>query len=288
MNDRRREALERALRTLLTPLAKLALKRGLAFGEMAELLKQAYVEAAQRHFEVEGKKGSISRIAVLTGLTRKEASRLASPDGARDERRERGRVNRAARVLAAWVREPEFLDGRGAPASLPFESDDGQSIHEIVRKHGGDVTPRAVIEELVRVGAVRQLKDGRYRPIERSYVPHSDETSKIAILGTDVADLISAIDHNLDADVEEPFFQRKVAYDNLPPGYLPKLRALVRRDAQSLIETLDADMARYDLDLNPADGDETEAPARRAMIGVYYYEADREAGEGDDGPESDE
>jgi len=283
VTDRRREALERALRTLLTPLARLALKRGLAFGEMAELLKQAYVEAAQRHFDVEGRKGSISRIAVLTGLTRKEASRLTSSDVTQAERSDRGRVNRAARVLAAWVREPEFLDGRGAPASLPFESETGPSIRSIVREHGADVTPRTVIEELVRVGAVRELKDGRFRPVERSYVPQSDETEKIAILGSDVADLISAIDHNLDGDVEEPFFQRKVAYDNLPPGYMAKLRALVRRDAQSLIETLDADMARYDLDMNPeaADGDD-DGVARRAMVGIYYYEEDRDAGEDDD------
>ncbi len=287
MSDRRRDALERALRTLLTPLAKLALKRGLAYGEMAELLKQAYVEAAQRHFAVEGKKGSISRIAVLTGLTRKEASRLTSPEVAADERRERGRVNRAARVLAAWVREPEFLDGRGAPASLPFDAEEGPSVQSLVRRHGADVTPRAVIDELVRVGAVRQLKDGRYRPVERSYVPQSDEAGKIAILGTDVADLISAIDHNLDEDVEEPFFQRKVAYDNLPPSYLPKLRALVRRDAQSLIELLDGDMAQYDRDMNPDAMSGDDGPARRAMIGVYYYEADRDdaSEDEDDGSE---
>jgi hypothetical protein len=288
MPDRRRDALERALRTLLTPLAKLALRRGLAFGELAELLKQSYVEAAKRQIESEGKKGSISAISVLTGLTRKEASRLASPDVEGDERHDRGRVNRAARVLAAWVREPEFLDGRGAPASLPFESDREPSIHSIVRRHGGDVTPRAVIEELLRVGAVRQLKDGRYRPVERSYVPHSDDESKITILGTDVADLISTIDHNLADDTEEPFFQRKVAYDNLPPAYLPKLRALVRRDAQSLIETLDADMARYDLDLNPEAGAGDDRPPRRAMVGIYYYETDRETGEAPDESEEDD
>ena len=74
------EALSKALSTLLVPLARLVIKRGLPYGELAELLKRAYVEAAQRYFAVPGQKQTISRIAVLTGLTRKEASRLVWED----------------------------------------------------------------------------------------------------------------------------------------------------------------------------------------------------------------
>ena len=281
MPERGRIALERAIRVLLTSLARLALKRGLAWGEAAELLKQAYVDAARSDFAVEGRKLSISRISILTGLTRKEASRLVASDGRDDAQKDRGRVNRAARVLAAWVREPAFLDGRGGPASLPFEADEGSSIQTLVRRHGGDVPARAVIDELVRVGAVSTLKDGRYRPIERSYIPQADDAEKIAILGSDVADLISSIDHNLTQTDDEPFFQRKVAYDNLPPNFMPRLRALVRQDGQSLIERLDAEMAQYDLDLHPASEPDSAEPARRAMIGIYYYEDRRDEEEPD-------
>jgi len=275
MNASRETALQRAIRTLLTALARLALKRGMAWADMAELLKQSYVEAARESFSVEGKKTSISRIAVLTGLTRKEASRLVSAARA-GEGSDRQRINRAARVLAAWVREPAFLDAEGQPAGLPFDGPDEHCVRELVRRHGGDVPPRAVLDELIRVGAVRREDDGLYHPAERSYVPQSDEAEKIAILGTDVADLISAIDHNLSPDVQEPFFQRKVAYDNLPPDFMPKLKALLRRDGQSLIERLDAEMARYDLDLNPPLESDDATGARRAMIGIYYYEEPRD------------
>lgn len=258
---------------LLTPLARLALERGLAFGEAAELLKRAYVEAARRHFDVPGRKLTISRIAVLTGLTRKEASRLASKSSGDAETSDRGRVNRAARVLAAWAREPDYLDGRGAPASLRFEADgEAPSVVELVRRHGADVPPRAVLDELIRVGAVRELKDGRFKPIERAYVPQTDDAEKLTILGTDVADLISSIDHNLTELDEQPYFQRKVAYDSLPPEYLPALREIVRHEAQSLLGQLDREMARHDLDLNPDPKRKAGDPVSRAMVGIYYYE----------------
>lgn len=51
------------------------------------------------------------------------------------------------------------------------------------------------------------------------YVPGGGEEVRVHILGTDVGHLISTIGHNLQADdatEKEPFFKRKVLYDNLP------------------------------------------------------------------------
>jgi hypothetical protein len=55
--------LERAIIALLRPLVRLVLKRGVAFGQFAELTKQAYVEVARRDFGVPGRKLSVSRVA---------------------------------------------------------------------------------------------------------------------------------------------------------------------------------------------------------------------------------
>jgi hypothetical protein len=269
MSDASPNPLERAIVALLMPLARLVLKRGLAFGQFAELAKQAYVEVAKRDFAVPGRKMTVSRVAVLTGLTRKEARRLLEDEPPADTKNPRRRINRAARVLSAWVQDLTYRDGRGGPASLEFDSRDGPSFSSLVSDHGGDVTPRAVLDELLRVGAVKTLKNGRLRPVERAYIPISDEAEKLAILGSDVGDLISTIDHNLDAELAATFFQRKVSYDNLPASYLPALRALVKVDAQALLEGLDAEMSARDLDVAP---DPDETGGRRAMIGIYYFE----------------
>ena len=107
-------------------------------------------------------------------------------------------------------------------------------------------------------------------------VPQMDENEKLAILGTDVADLIAAIDHNITQPEQEPFYQRKVAYDNLPAEYLPKLRAFVRRDAQKLLERFDGEMSKHDRDVSP---DSLSPGDKRAMVGIYYFEDDADGEE---------
>jgi len=280
VSQQTKDPLERALKTLLVPVVRVALKRGLAFGRFSELVKRAYVAAARRDFTVPNRKLSVSRVAVLTGMTRKEASRLMQDDA--DEQlgnRMVRQVNRAARVVTAWVEDPDYQDGRGAPASLPFESDDGPGFTDLVAKHGADVGARAVLDELVRVGAVAERADGRLYLTNRAYIPTADEGAKLDILGTDVADLVGAIENNLDPDRDNPFFQRKVSYDNLPATYLPLLRERLSKSGQELLEELNADMAAHDLDTRPhdyvPDGHviEDRAGARfRAMVGIYYYE----------------
>jgi hypothetical protein len=256
--------LSHAMRTLLRPIARILLRNGVPFATFCEYAKQAYVDAAAE-LVVPGRKPSASRIAVVTGLTRKEASRLLKTrDG---ESAPVERYNRAARVVSAWVREDAFHDASGRPMSLPAEG--SRSFAELVRRYGGDVPSRAVLDELARVGAVTHTRDGRLRLATRAYVPHDGDEEKLAILGTDVADLVSSIDHNLVCAPEAAFFQRKVSYDNLVEPCLPELRGRARRRSQALLEHLDGFMARHDRDTNPkARGD----AGNRAVLGIYYYE----------------
>jgi len=267
-------ALHAALRRILRPLARILLRNGIAFAEFAEQAKRAFVESAENDFRVAGRRPSISRSAILTGLTRKEVSRLsklASGDGADDTRE---RFNRAARVISGWVRDVRFAQASGAPAGLEFEGDWSFSL--LVRLYGGDVPPRAVLDELLRVRAVEQDEAGRLHLRTRAYVPSGDAEDKLGILGVDVAELITTIDHNITRGQEPAWFQRKVSYDSLPPGYLPELRARVEREAQRLLEDFDHEMAAHDLDLHPAAADDDVA-RRTASLGVYFYQ--------DEGPE---
>jgi hypothetical protein len=246
-----------------------------AMGTLLRYAKQAYVDAAAE-LAVPGRKPSISRIAVVTGLTRKEVSRLLKTNDRESAPVER--YNRAARVVSAWVREAAFRNASGRPMALPAEG--RRSFAELVRRHGGDVPSRAVLDELVRVGAVAHTRDGRLRLVTRAYVPRDGDEEKLAILGTDVADLgtdvadlVSSIDHNLMCAPEAAFFQRKVAYDNLVEPCLPELRGRARRRSQALLEQLDGFMARHDRDSNPkARGD----AGNRAVLGIYYYEQPKE------------
>ena len=263
------EALAGAVLRLLRPLVRILLRYGVPYGAFADAAKKVYVDVATEEFQIPGRKQSVSRVSVLTGLSRKEVSRVAAlPDP--DDAAASQRYNRAARVISGWVRDPDFSSGEGQPRDLVFEGEAG-AFSELVKKYSGDVPARAIIDELVRVGAVERLDDSRLRLQARAYVPQAGEADKLVILGVDVADLIACIDHNLQSQPEHAFFQRKVSYDNLPDEVTPELRTLAAQRAQQLLEELDTWMAARDRDTNPKVGGDGR---KRASVGIYYYEDD--------------
>ncbi len=264
-------ALGNALRQMLTPLVRIMLRAGVPCGAFVEQAKRVYVEVARAEFNSHRRKPSISHTAVVTGLTRKEVSRLWKlPIEAGEPAVDK--YNRAARVISAWVQNPKYADARGGPASLGFMPDPRgrqPSFSELVGEASGDMPPRAVLDELVRVGAVEELRSGKHRLVEHAYVPAKGEEEKLTILGRDVAELLSTIDHNLVSRARDARFQRKVLYDNLPVECLPQLREHAAKASQLLLEELDCQMSAFDRDVDPAIGGSGQATA---SVGIYYYQ----------------
>jgi hypothetical protein len=263
---RAQRVLETAIATLLRPLFRLLLRQSMSFIAFEEIAKRVFVEVAMKDFGIEGKAPSMSRAAILSGLTRKEVARLlAEPSLEAQEPGER--YNRAARVLTGWQRDLDFTESDGSPRWLRDEGP--RSFAELVRRYSGDVPARAVLDELLRVGAVRRHDDGRIEPIARAYVPASSVADKLAILGADVADLISTIEHNIDHGKAEPRFQRKVMYHRIAASHLPALRRLSAVQSQALLERLDRWLQEHDTGV-PEDGPEPRAA--RVGLGIYYFE----------------
>lgn len=256
-----------AILKLMRPLVRILLRNGIPFRTFAELAKKVYVSVAAEEFAIEGRKLSVSRVSVITGLSRKEVSRVRDEKAAEEDISAQ-RYNRAARVISGWVRDPGFTGPNDEPLDLPFENSSA-SFTELVRKHSGDVPARAVLDELIRVGNVLLTEEGKVRLLDRAYVPKTGEADKIGILGTDVAELVSTIDHNLTEGQEAPRFQRKVSYDNLPVEAMDDLRKLSAKHAQELLELLDNRISEHDRDVNPrASG----TGRMKAGLGVYYFE----------------
>lgn len=261
-------AVNSALVMLLRPLCRLLLRYHVPFGAFEELAKHVYVQTAMTDFSLPGKKPSLSRASILTGLTRKDVQRLvAEPEPVRAATQES--FNRAARVLGGWARDAGFQRADGQPAALELQ-DGPASFVELVRRYSGDMPARAMLDELLRVGAVQQRADGRLELVTRSYVPDGDDVEKLGFLGVDVADLISTIDHNLQHGGTDPRYQRKVMYRSVPADIRPAFRTLSADRAQALLEHLDAWLAEHDNDNPP---DRPEAPRMRVGLGIYYFEA---------------
>ena len=243
-----------------------------------ELLKWLFVDVAAEEFGPGGRHRAVSRISAMTGLTRKEVARLVRLPECRDRESE-ARYNRAARVIAGWRRDRDFSAARGGPAALSLKGA-GWTFAELVRRYSGDMTPKAMLDELLRIGAARMLRDGRIKLLVRSYIPGAGDGDRMHILGDDVGHLIRTIDHNLECtDLQASRFQRKVSYDNLPADTLPEFRNLSAENAQRLLEKLDEWLSRWDRDNNPAVKGEGRYTAG---LGIYYFEEESREREGTD------
>jgi hypothetical protein len=262
-------AISAAINRLLYPLVRILLRQGMPFGAFSDLAKRVYVDVAQQEFGIPGRKQSISRVSIITGLTRKEVRRVQGLSAA-DDAAAIAQYNRAARVISGWRRDPQFIDAQGNPSELPLEGE-GVTFAGLVKRFSGDVPARAIRDELVRVGAAEITATGAIRLQARAYVPSDSETEKVGILGTDVADLLTTITHNIARDVPEPYFQRKVVYDNLPVEAMTELKPLVNQKAQELLEEFDRWLAARDRDAN---SDVKGHGRQRAGIGIYYFEND--------------
>jgi hypothetical protein len=270
------EALAQAVSRVLHALVRVLLRHGMPLPAFVELAKRAYVDVAMREFAIPGRKPSVSRAALLTGLTRKEVQRLV--DSMEENSGDAGTApNRAARVVAGWVRDAEFHEPGGQPRTLEVDAGAG-SFAELVRRYSGDVPTRAVLDELLRVGTVERDADGRIRLLSRVYIPRASDVAKLAIMGADVSYLLGTIDHNLQPGESPARFQRKVMYDNVPVEAMDEFRALAARHGQELIEMLDAWLARHDRDINPT----VRGSGRmRAGLGIFCFEETLGAPPGD-------
>lgn len=270
MNQDLKKTLFAAIVSLLRPLVRILLRNGVPYGTFADLAKHVYVKVAMEEFGLPNRKQTASRVSVITGLTRKEVSRIQGlPDTGNEETVES--YNRAARVVTGWVRDSRFLDGNGNPAELSIEGSGGVSFSELVRQFSGDMPVRAVLDELDRVGVIDHLPDGRIRLLARAYVPVTGDVEKFGILGTDVRDLISTIDSNITKETGQRLLQRKVSYDNLPAETLPEIREISAQKGQLLLEELDSWLSQHDRDNNPS---VSGTGRHRAGIGIYYFEED--------------
>ena len=182
------------------------------------------------------------------------------------------RYNRAARVIAGWVKDHLFKDNNGQPKNLLFDKGN-TSFSNLVKKYSGDVPPRAILDELMDVSAVQILKGGKIRLLARAYLPSGDKKSMLAILGTDVSHLIKTIDHNIFNSDNTRFFQRKVSYDNIPIEASERFRRISADKAQKLLETMDHWLAEHDRDVTSS----VKGSGRKKVgLSIYYFEEEIE------------
>jgi len=231
-----------ALRTLLKPLVKLLVSQGMTHAEFSDAAKDVYVEIAIRHF-AENNKVNKSRIAILTGLTRKEvASVIGRAMSADLQTRE---FSRPSRVLSGWYSDPAYTGPYGLPLDIPYESSDGDgkapSFVHLVKTYSGDMAPRGMLDELIRGGAVTLLENDILKVGRRDFEPMSLSPELIERFGDVGFNIISTVAANVEKEgAGTGPFDRVVFSDNpLTREELQKFDEHLKAKGQQFLEALD-------------------------------------------------
>jgi hypothetical protein len=242
---------------------------GLSYPAFAQLAKRLYLEVAEEDFALPFKRQTDSRIALVTGMTRREVAQLRRQRGGESDLPE-VEDSVATHVIGRWMAGPPYATPDGIARRLSYESSapDAPSFTRLVRELGSDVPVRAVLDELLRVGSVVLTPGGEVELRGEAHIPAGAGEGRFALLGSDPGELFSTIVHNIEHD-EAPWLQRKVSYDNVGSEALPALREEARRAGMDVVRRANALLASYDRDRH---ADAPGGARTRVVVGVYYFE----------------
>lgn len=259
------------IRKTLRPFVRLLLRYGVGYGDFETVVKRLFIEVADQDFRLENRKQTISRISVLTGITRREIKKiLECPESAQEDI---FIYNHAARILTHWLHDSDFHDSFGKPTGLSVNNSGPGSFDSLVKKHGNNTPTRAVLDELKRIGAVQVEDDDIAKMSSVGYVPSMDKQELLKVSFQSVADLLSTIDFNDSNETVTTRLQLSVNYDNVTDDGVDVFRRISREKCRELLLYLDRFLSTQDRDNNPMlDGEGTN----RTGLGIFFFHENSE------------
>jgi len=239
MGQEVKDHLRRALSLMFKPLVRLLISQGVTHAEFADTAKEVYVEVALRHFESEGRVNR-SRVAILTGLTRKEVKNVI--DRTLESGYQEKTYSRPERVLTGWYSDPRFQGPYGIPLELTYElgEDESPSFVELVKKYSGDMAPRQMLNQLLEAGSIVKVEE-RYKAVRRDF-KHSKLTPElIERLGRVGYRVFSTAAKNIDKEEDASgHFDRMVsADDGCSENLLDLFDEYIKIRGQEFLEEID-------------------------------------------------
>jgi len=262
-------ALIKAVKNILYPFVHLLMKTGIPFPQLTEILKEVYIDVAEKQFRLGDKKQTQTRLSFLTGVHRKDVKRLQN---SQRDTLEPENISVGVKLVSLWVKEPRFLDENGKPLLLPLKSQDSPSFEELVKTIcKQDIRSRVVLDEWLNLGIVK-LNNRQVELCAEAYIPKESQNEKAFFLGHNIADHLNAASQNLFNESPE-FFERCVYYDDLSDESIAELQAMVAEQGMSFLKQLN-DRASALKQLDQQKKDVKAQGKKRINIGLYLFHQD--------------
>jgi hypothetical protein len=263
------------VKSLMKPIIMLLLRNGVTYKEFALLCKSIFVEAAAQDYGIRGRPTNVSRIAVLTGIDRKEVKRI------KDMLQEnvmaieaQSSQDRITRLLTAWHRDPEFCSEDGQPRILPIEGERG-SFQSLVRRFGGDVPRQALFKEMLRVGVITKTEAGT-QALSRYFFPAQSDPQALLRAGSVLSELGESLFHNLyvvdDSKAnhkQKRRFERRASNNLIDARHTKAFHQFLEVEGQLFLERVDAWLSEHEMPAaKTTDGTENITTANTTKTGV--------------------
>ena len=269
MHDKSKNVVLLALLKALRPVARFLMKSGIGYREFSEIGKSAFVDVATSDYGLRGRPTNISRVAVMTGLTRKEVRRLRDKISSGNQV-DMARVIPPAEILSRWHSDSDYLDSAGRPLTLEFDGAT-PSFAGLVKKYGGDIPPGAMRTELKRVGAIAENDSGRLTVQMKFFRPFDLDEQMARALSQAMYGLALNIDHNIARDRSETWVERTAFSTRIRAGDNSRVRRISQDRAIEFVESVSDLFSAYETIYSD---DEPGSKSSTVGVGVYYFETD--------------
>ncbi|MDJ0698481.1 MAG: DUF6502 family protein [Woeseiaceae bacterium] len=265
MSETLKNALVHACRTMLRPIALLLLKGGMTWKEFSELSKSVFVSVATDEFGIRGRPTNVSRVSILTGISRKEVKRqrdlleaeLPPPST---------KTTDATRLLSGWHQDPVYQGADGQPIAITAAGP-APSFHTLFQAYGGDTPEQTLIRELKNAGSIAENDDGEYVALRRYHMPARMDEGNVRFFGTNLHDHANTLTNNLTEDISRRRLEGFAVDDRVHPDAVDEFRQYLDERGQQFLEEIDAWLSEHRVDAN----DFTTTPVRLGL-GVYAVE----------------
>jgi len=256
-----------ALRRLLRPTVRVLLRNGVTWAEFAEIGKEVFVEVARDDYGIQRRPTNTARVALMTGLSRHEVTRVKNVlTGERD--RVEPPSNRISQILTAWHTDPDFLGADGSPLALPATGE-GASVATLLKRYAGSMPHGAVLKELEQLELIEQT-DAGFRAKARQYIRSAADPDLVRQAGVALHDHGATIAHNLDVGrTEPPRFERMATQLALPSRHVRAFREFLETEGTAFLQKIDAWLTVR------AAREKTRGPVVRTGVGVYLIHDDK-------------
>jgi len=263
-----------ACRHLLAPIARFLMRSGVTWGEFADLSKEVFVDVARRDYGIQGRPTNNSRVAMITGLSRREVTRVRDVLIGESQPPE-SPSSRVAQVLSGWHVDAEFLDDEGRPSPLPMNGE-RRSLEALLKRYAGDLPHGAFLKELQQLGLIEKNGGDGFRVLARDYLRGAADPDIVRQLGVALHDHGATLAHNVNAERAEPArFEGMASTPRLAPRYSRAFAKFAEERGQALLEEIDAWLVRHEV---KGTDDKGADPGVRAGIGVYLIRDDARRG----------